>query len=330
MEHASKRSTRLIEMAEDLATARQPVQIKALAERYDLHRSTIHRMLCEIEADLLIPIERQPDGRVRIDPDQFRFNLSLTLNEAMAVFLSARLLARYSDKPNPHAVRALRASSRALHKTAPRIAEHITRTSEKLNRAMTETAQDYLRVLEMLTRAWADGVRVLLYYRDEPHIARPFDVYFIEPSAVGYLTYVIGFDHLRQAERTFALERIVRVTPTLEPYIIPPDFDPLTKLAGAWGVNWGKGEPVEVTLRFAPGRAANRVRETNWHESQVIEDSPNGGCTMRIKVGDTKEMKPWIRQWGPDCEVLSPPALRQEIGEEMKRAGEIYLGEKSE
>jgi predicted DNA-binding transcriptional regulator YafY len=104
MEHASKRSTRLIEMAEHLAMLRQPVRIMDLAERFYLHRSTIHRMLCEIEAELLIPIEREPDGRVWIDPDKLRFNLSLTLNEAMAVFLSARLLARYSDKPNPHAV----------------------------------------------------------------------------------------------------------------------------------------------------------------------------------------------------------------------------------
>ena len=36
------------------------------------------------------------------------------------------------------------------------------------------------------------------------------------------------------------------------------------------------------------------------------------------------EMKPWIRGWGPDCEVLEPEALRQEIAEEMVAATEIY------
>jgi predicted DNA-binding transcriptional regulator YafY len=35
-------------------------------------------------------------------------------------------------------------------------------------------------------------------------------------------------------------------------------------------------------------------------------------------------MKPWIRQWGYECEVLSPPELRAEIAEEMRRAAAVY------
>jgi len=41
-------------------------------------------------------------------------------------------------------------------------------------------------------------------------------------------------------------------------------------------------------------------------------------------------MKPWIRQWGPDCVVVSPPELREAIAEEMRRAGEGYFTEKGE
>lgn len=325
MIRGSKRSTRLIELTEYLVARRQPVAVNDLAAHFGLHRSTVHRMLTEVETDLGVPIQRTANGSVWIDPDTYQFTVRLTLNEALAVFLAARLLARYSDKPNPHAVKALNGLSRALHKSAPRIAGHIARTSARLDRPITEGARDYLRVLEALTRAWADQTRVLLYYRDEPDIARPFDVYFIEPSAVGYLTYVIGFDHHRNDERTFAIERIVRATPTLDRYDIPSAFDPLMRLAGAWGVNWGNGQlPTEVALRFAPGRAATRVRESNWHESQQIDELLDGGCVLRITVGSTQEMKPWIRQWGPDCEVLAPEALRQEIADEMRRAGARY------
>lgn len=329
MERSAKRSTRLIELAEFLTAQRKPTPIHALAERFGLHRSTIHRMLVEIEGELEVPVRREAGG-VWIDPDDYQFSVRLNLNEAMAVFLAARLLARYSDKPNPHAVKALQKLSRALRKTAPRVSEHISRTSTKLDRPMTDVAQDYLRVLETLTRAWADRTRVTLYYRDEPDVPRPFDVYFIEPSAVGYLTYVIGMDWHRKDDRTFAIERIARVTPSLTTYEIPANFDPLQKLAGAWGVNWGKGEVTEVVLHFSAGRAASRVRETNWHESQVIEDLPDGSCQMRIAVGSAQEMKPWIRQWGPDCVVVSPPSLRAEIAEDMRRAGEGYFTEKGE
>ena len=33
------------------------------------------------------------------------------------------------------------------------------------------------------------------------------------------------------------------------------------------------------------------------------------------------EVKLRIQGWGPDCEVLAPVDLRQEIAEEMQRAG---------
>ena len=79
-----------------------------------------------------------------------------------------------------------------------------------------------------------------------------------------------------------------------------------------------------MTLRFSAGRVAQRVQETNWHESQRIEMMEDGRCLLYIKVGSTMEMKPWIRAWGGDCEVLAPEALRKEIGEEMRMAGELY------
>jgi predicted DNA-binding transcriptional regulator YafY len=114
MERASKRSTRLIEMAEYLVARRQPVPVSELAERAGLHRSTIHRMLTEIETEMSVRVQREPNGSVWIDPADYQFTVKLNLNEAMAVFLAARLLARYSDKPNPHAVGALNRLSHAL------------------------------------------------------------------------------------------------------------------------------------------------------------------------------------------------------------------------
>lgn len=325
MERDKKRSTRLIDLAEYLVNKRQPVKIRDLVAHYDLHRSTIYRMLDEIEGELETPVERDELGGVWIRPENYRFSIKLQLDEVMAVFLAARLLARYSDKPNPHAVKALNSLSLALQRIAPHIAEHIARSSERLDRALNEGAQDHLRALETLTRAWAQGKRVRLYTREEPLVERLFEPYFIEPSAIGYASYVIGYDHYRHDERTFKIERLYRVYLTTETFTIPANFDPYRKLAGAWGVNWGKtGTATAVSLRFAKGRAADRVRETNWHETQRIEDLPDGGCILHITVGSTLEMKPWIRQWGPDCEVLSPLELRHEIADEMRRAGNIY------
>jgi predicted DNA-binding transcriptional regulator YafY len=103
---------------------------------------------------------------------------------------------------------------------------------------------------------------------------------------------------------------------------IPDDFDARSLLGRAWGVMYGD-ETTVVTLRFSP-RVARRVKESIWHESQHLEDCPDGGCIMRVQVAHTLEMQPWIRGWGADCEVLAPPALRAEVAEEMRRAAEVY------
>ncbi len=328
MTRTTKRSTRLNELEELLvASKRMTIQgiIAHFANSSDgkLNRSTIYRMLDDLENEQGVPITRER-GVVVVDTHQYLMSLKLSIHEAMAVYLAARLLAHYSDKPNPHAVAALNKISLALKKIAPRIAEHIATTSHKLDRPSNDRSIEYQRALEALTHAWLDGVRVRLVQRTAPNVERLFEPYFIEPSAVGYSSYVIGYDHLRNNLRTFKIEGLQSVTLTTDTYTIPATFDPLALLAGAWGVNWGNGESVEVVLRYRAGTAANRVRDTNWHESQVIEDMPDGGCLMRIRVGSTIEMKPWIRQWGAEVEVLAPEALRKEIGDEMRKAGELY------
>ncbi|MCL4506664.1 MAG: WYL domain-containing protein [Chloroflexi bacterium] len=322
---ATKRSTRLKDIEEYLLTRRQPVSVKAIAGYFQVHRATIYRSLSDLETEWEVPIMREGGGRVWIDRQHYLTDVRLNLNEATTVFIAARLLARYSDKPNPHAVRALNKLSIALAHVAPHMARHIAQTSDHLDRGLNESQQEYLGCLEALTQAWADGVRAAIVQREAPDVERLFEPYFIEPSAVGYSTYVIGYDHHRRDIRTFKVERLLRVRLTADAYAIPAGFDPYTLLAGAWGVNWGAGgQPTDVVLRFAAGRAAQRVRETNWHETQRIEDLPDGGCILNIQVGSTQEMKPWIRQWGCDCEVLAPAELRAEIGEEMKQAGELY------
>jgi predicted DNA-binding transcriptional regulator YafY len=320
----TRRATRLNDLRDFLLGATQPISQADLARRFAVNPATISRMIRQLEDEMEIVLEKT-EGKLWIDKRRYLNHVKLNRNEVTVMFLAVRLYARYSDKPNPHAVRALRSLSIALSKASPRVADHIARTSERLDRPLSESAQDHLRALEVLTSAWADGTRVRLFTREEPLVERLFEPYFIEPSAVGFASYVIGYDHYRRDERTFKIERLHRVLPTTDTYTIPPTFDPYVKLAGAWGVNWGNGrEPTDVTLRFMPGRAAERVRETNWHESQVIEPLADGGCVMRIRVGSTQEMKPWIRQWGNDCEVLSPSDLRREIGQEMKAAGALY------
>lgn len=321
-EKSSNRAERLLRIERILYDAPPEGLLPSeIARRCSIHRTTVWRDIRALEANG-VPICCE-NGRYYILRERYVTSVRLNLHEATALFLAARLLTRYSDENHPHVASAMEKLAAAMPRDI--MQQHIRRAAD-LVRERRERPE-FTRTLERLTEAWAERRRVRLWQRSEagqPARVRLFDPYFLEPSGVGYALYVIGYDHLREDIRTFKVERLERVELTSERFEVPPDFDPYRYLHNAWGINWGSGEQVEVRLKFPPGRVTQRVKESEWHITQRIEDLPDGGCILSVRVGATLEMKPWIRQWGADCEVLSPPELRAEIAEEMRRAAEMY------
>jgi CRISPR-associated endonuclease/helicase Cas3 len=129
--------------------------------------------------------------------------------------------------------------------------------------------------------------------------------------------------------RTFKIERIKSVRILDETYTIPEDFDPRERLADAWGIWYTEAEPVEVVLRFHP-RVAHRVRETEWHASQQLEEQADGGLIWRAEVAEPQEMLPWIRGWGADVEVLAPEGVREDLTQNVRRMTRLYSVHSSE
>jgi len=41
-------------------------------------------------------------------------------------------------------------------------------------------------------------------------------------------------------------------------------------------------------------------------------------------VADTTDLKPWIRTWGANVEVLEPQSLRDEMVEEVRKTASLY------
>jgi predicted DNA-binding transcriptional regulator YafY len=145
----------------------------------------------------------------------------------------------------------------------------------------------------------------------------------IEPAASGGSTYVIGHASWFDAVRTFKVERILEAELLEEGFEVPEGFDGQGLLAGAWGVWFGE-EAQEVVLRFVPGVATRRVKETIWHTSQELEELPGGGCELRVRVDEPREMVHWIRGWGPQVEVLAPAWLREQVAREAGEVGRVY------
>ncbi len=271
-----------------------------------------------------VPLAEMSPGRYAVIPGHFLPPVHFTLDEAVALFLAARLLARYSDDHNPAVINGLAKLASSLPNP---IAAHVQDTVTEL--ADRPENKDYLAVFSVVTQAWAERRKVRIWHRSgsssnvHEYLLSP---YFVEPSATGYATHVIGYEELyfRQVY-TFKLERIRGAQLADSSFVMPDGFDPAALLRSAWGIMYGD-ELTEVRLRFTP-QVVRRVAESIWHCSQELVACDDGACVLTVRVAHPLEMKPWIRGWGAAVEVLAPASLREEIAAEARETVERYDGE---
>ena len=163
MSREMMKSERLLEIEALLLAHPDGLRQSELARELGVHRSTILRMLPDLTAQY--QVYEKPDGRLAIDRDAYLTRLRVTVHEAAAIYLAARLLHRQSDEHNPHAVSALFKLGAALQQVAPAMTEGITETADYMQREPGRHAPRYVKVLETLTRGWVTGRWVRIRYR---------------------------------------------------------------------------------------------------------------------------------------------------------------------
>ncbi len=291
-----------------------------LARFCGVDRRTIYRDIETMDA-VGVPVW-QLDGKFGIDREGYQSTVRLNLNETVALYFAARLLAHHSDENNPHVVGALDKIAASLPDAT--LSDHMARAADVIRAKPLRPG--YVQTLEILTRAWADRRLVRIQYwaadRPEPQ-ERIIAPYFLEVSRSEPASYVVAHDRLRDALRTFKVERIQEAELLPDHYVIPEDFDVYKWLEPSWGIM--AEDEVEVRLRFTPA-VSRRVHESVWHHSQTLADLPDGGCLLTMCVGGIREIKNWVMSWGAEVEVLAPPELRAQVAGDSRRLAAQYAG----
>jgi len=329
MSKSETKAQRLLQIQALLLSHPEGLSQSDIAKRLNVNRSTIHRYLPELT--IHTPIFEE-DGRLFIDRKSYLVNLELNLYEALSLHLATRLLTNRIERHNPHSASMLRKLSQTIEKLSPQISHHLSLSADVADDPTRFQDPHYLSVLETMALAWAEGRKVRIWHRHQETnqvYDYLFSIYFIEPYAVGYAIHAVGLREPPDSIRTFNLARIERIELTNDFYSIPENFDPSVLLQQAWGIWYTENEVQEVKLRFSP-QVAVRVLETRWHPSQTTFQEPDGSLIWEAKVAETKEMLPWIRGWGSDCEVLSPVNLRIGIINEIASLQNIYVKNQGE
>ena len=313
------RKARLLRVEHLLSQREEGMKVREIAELCGVCTKTTYRDLKALEKEVGIPFWEK-DARWGIVKGHYLPPIRFSLPEAMTVFLAARLMSGFTKRYDPN----IESTFFKLNSIVPSpLREQVQRTMDWMKKQRRDDR--YLRILSELAEAWTKQNSVIIRYRSlggKQATERKINPYFIEPALGGRASYVIGYCHRTNEQRTFKIERISSVVPTDEHYEIPSDFDANAYLSSAFGII-ADGEVATVRLKFAPG-VARIAEETTWHPSQVVERQADGSVLMTLNVMNTVELMSWILGWGEQVEVLEPEGLRKGVVETARAMLDVY------
>lgn len=289
----------------------------------NIHRRTVNNYLNELEHEAKV----YKDGlnwHAEENSGNWLRRFELTADEAFTLYLATRQFVKQTDKQNAMALSALSRLSEVLKTELP-VRDDIFRAAQELRKRKKEA--DYEDIFSKVVKAYLLRHPVRLVYRtaQDQSVETDFHTYLIEPSAIGHTLYLIGYSTHVNELRSYKIERILTAVPDYnQTYTIPDDFPGLDILQTAWSIMIGE-TTKRVLLRFSP-RVKNRVLETNWHPSQGYEPDPDKPNHLRwwVDVANITDIKPWVRSWGSDVEVLEPAELRESIKSHVKNLANVY------
>ncbi len=291
---------------------RQPNQKASdLAAELGISVRSLHRYIGMLD-EMGIPVysERGPYGGFSLVRGYKMPPLIFSPEEAVAVYLGTSLVREMWGRLYQDAAKGALAK---LDHVLPEEQQHEIAWARRtlVTTGMHRASLDRLTpLLEKIRRAIRDQRRVVMVHRkqtEQTGLRRQ-----VEPYALvhrGGWWYLVGHCRLRNAIRSFRLDRIVDLTLLDQTFQVPPDFDIREHLAAAFESE----AKVSMRLRFAPASAqvARDIGDT-WEK---LEDQADGSVVVTLSMPDMMWAASMALGFGPIVTVLEPIELRRTVRE---------------
>ena len=248
----------------------------------------------------------------------------LTLSELCALYFSRTLLESLAGTPFREDVES------AFEKLASALTPHMRQFLDQLPRVISTKAdpmrnREDPRQQDIIARA----LEATLHHRQTTitYHSKSSDrtkTYLVHPYRLAYAQgglYLLAYVPEYAEVRTFAVERIQDAS-VLDERFTPIEELPDDAFPHSLGVH--SGPPERVEIEFQPA-AAEYARAREWHPSQQVRETPNGGVAMVLNVCLDRALQSWILSFGPFARVLSPESLAREVAEQIEEARAQYL-----
>jgi predicted DNA-binding transcriptional regulator YafY len=309
-------TTRVLTVLE-LLQARPHMSGKELAERLEVSPRTVRRYVTMLQ-DMGIPVEaeRGRHGAYRLMPGYKLPPLMFSEDEALALTLSLQVARRLSLPVDETATEGALAKVERVMPEKLRVRVQAVQAALVVN-ATSRYAAPASTVVTTFSTAAQSRRRIHIHYEAWNNAATEREV---DPYGVVYYSgrwFGVGYCHLRQAVRTFRLDRVRQATLLSETFTAPDNFDALAQviqsLASAPG-EWA----VEVLLKLSLAEAQHRVPP----EMATLEAIPEG-VILRCNVQELN----WLGWWlvGLECPLVvrRPVELRDVLRQWAERAAHL-------
>ena len=332
-----QKAQRLLDLAAFLLRAAEPLSWREIQEQFpdDYGRGTGEAAIRKFERDkaelleLGIPVrylagDEDLSAGYLIDKDEFYLpDLRLLPEDLALLYLAGSAALAKGTFPYArdlaHALNKLSFAARAPG--ASEAAALATRAMSEEKAGPRADPSAVARLLEELSRAIALKKRVHLVYlgaQRRERTERDVDPYGLYQS--GGAWFLTGWCHLREAQRTFHLARIVSLSvnasaPRTPDFETRKDFSLAEVATRGW---WELEEhaPVRCRVRLDASAPAE-ARASFGRRARVEEDG--AGAIVELEVTNKEGLLRHVLSFGDAAEVLSPRSIRE-------RAREILAG----
>ncbi len=308
----------------EVETRRAGVTIHELAGLVKVSTRTIRRDLQALqEAGFAVYDEGEENEtkRWKLDTQPFKsVQEGLSVGDVAALYLSRAVVEGLSGWPLADELRgAFEKIERGLN---PRMREFLSTLPHVVSakagpRASGKLVDVTRRLLEAVRDRRAADMR---YFSASSNRAKSYAVHPYRLALAHGGVYLVAWVPHYDEFRTFALERIERLTVREETFRKTREL-PSDLFGGSMGAFWAAPERIE--LEFA-ARVAPYVRGRLWHDSQRLDDLPDGRVRLTLDVSNDWALRSWVLGFGASVRVVAPTALADAVLDELKRACHVY------
>jgi predicted DNA-binding transcriptional regulator YafY len=313
---------RMMRIHEELQENRLPNATR-LSKLFEISTKTATRDIAFMRDQLNLPIkwDAVTNGYHYTEHVDGFPTLQVTEGELFGLLVAQKSLEAYRGTPfqEPLAVAMDKLSSSLKDKLFISL-DHLD-TSVSFKSAGISNAN--LEIFQFVTRAVSQQQELEFQYKktgDKSWNLRKVQPWHI--CCVENQWYVVCWDKMRKARRTFAVVRMRTPALTGVTFKRPPDFEIEQHLKDAFGV-FTSEKKYKVRVEF-DAWAAELIKEKDWHPTQNIIQLDASRIEFQIELADLFEIERWILSWGSHAKVLSPVKLKNSI---RKHAEGILAGE---